>query len=685
MGGVARAVGDAFSGIANAVSSVVEGAGKVISGVVTSIGKDPITAIAKVAAIATGNAWAIPLIDGASTLAKGGSIGDALKVGASSAVASWVVGGLDIAGAVGGGTLGQVASQAAQGAISTGIRTGSLDQALTAAGSGALTGLIGGAIQGSSIGETIAGVAGGAAGTKLVTDAIGGAANAALRGKDAAQGAGQGLAGSLFNWGANSVGNVTKEAGQFLQNYEANPELLEQNNQVGALGTQLEDISKQYQDINTNYQDLNAQFQEANQLYDQSVAHERAAAQELQPQYDEAKATLQGKIDTYNNLKSQYDAAYAARNANLSQSLADQVNAAAADANNYNDTVFNDIQTQYQERVDAFNAAHEQNIDLYNNATSLRDQTQSQVDQLNDLQNQATQVSEQFNSQAADLAQKTSQWQEERELAALQNTQENTAPSATTNWARLFGSSGNQTRAPVRRAIPASAPLTSQNSGSNWGSLIPAVAATGALAMPAFANNPSNATNSVLPSPVQSTASANAPQDYDLYSFLKGDTKLISNPGISSAAQNNTSVLPAPVQQAQSMPSPNDWINDPFGYGNPTANGAIPPVDSSQFGLTPYAQGGSVFMSEGGTNYVNTGSGTHGTEDGVDAKLAEGEWVVPSDVVAALGNGSNEAGSIALHKMVEMIRAEKHSNAPNELPPDARSPLQYLQEAGANV
>ena len=677
--------GDIFSGISKAVSSVVEGAGRVINGVVTSISKDPITAIAKVAAIATGQVWAIPLIDGVSTLAHGGSIGDALKVGAASAVASWVVGGLDIAGAVGGGTLGQVASQAAQGAISTGIRTGSLDQALNAAGSGAISGLIGGALANSDLGQTIGGVAGGAAGAKLVTDAVSGAANAALRGKDAAVGAGSGLAGSLFNWGANSVKDITSNANQFLNDYSASPELIEQNNQVGALGTQLEDISNQYNEVNTNYQDLNTQFTAANDAYNQAVAPQRAAAEELQPQYDEAKATLQGKIDNYNNLKSQYDAAYASRNASLSQSLADQVNAAAADANNYNDTTFNDIQTQYQERVDAFNAVHEQNIDLYDNAVSLRDQTQANVDQLNDLQNQATAVSEQFNTQAQDLAQRTSAWQEEQELKALQNTNENTNTSpANTNWLRLFGSASSAPRAPVKKAVLPSAQVTSQNSGANWGSLIPAVATASTLAMPSFASNPSS--SSPLPPPVQSTSqNASSPQDYDLFSFLKGDTKLIANPGItSSATQNNPQVLPPPVSQAQNMPSPNDWINDPFGYGQ-NANNVIPPVDSASFGLTPYAHGGSVFMSEGGSNYVNTGSGTHGTEDGVDAKLAEGEWVIPSDVVAALGNGSNQAGSIALQKMIELIRAEKHSNAPNELPPNARSPLEYLRDAGANV
>ena len=47
---------------------------------------------AKVVAIATGNAWAIPLIDGASTAANGGDLGDVLKTVAVSYV-SQAIGG----------------------------------------------------------------------------------------------------------------------------------------------------------------------------------------------------------------------------------------------------------------------------------------------------------------------------------------------------------------------------------------------------------------------------------------------------------------------------------------------------------------------------------------------------------------------------------------------------------------
>jgi len=78
---------------------VVKGIGDVIKYAVDN----PIETIAKVAAVATGQMWAIPLIDGAKTLAQGGNLGDALKAAAISYV---------------GGKLGNVAGKY----VSTGLR-----------------------------------------------------------------------------------------------------------------------------------------------------------------------------------------------------------------------------------------------------------------------------------------------------------------------------------------------------------------------------------------------------------------------------------------------------------------------------------------------------------------------------------------------------------------------------------
>lgn len=70
--------------VGKAVTKVVKAVVNTVKSVVQAVIDDPITAIAKVAAYATGNAWAIPLIDGASVLAKGGDLGDAIKAAAIS-------------------------------------------------------------------------------------------------------------------------------------------------------------------------------------------------------------------------------------------------------------------------------------------------------------------------------------------------------------------------------------------------------------------------------------------------------------------------------------------------------------------------------------------------------------------------------------------------------------------------
>jgi hypothetical protein len=109
--------------------------------------------------------------------------------------------------------------------------------------------------------------------------------------------------------------------------------------------------------------------------------------------------------------------------------------------------------------------------------------------------------------------------------------------------------------------------------------------------------------------------------------------------------------------------------------------------------LTKKAEGGDVegfnpqFFSEGGQNASNTyveGDGD-GTSDSVPAMLANGEFVIPADVVADLGNGSNSAGAAILDKFLEAVREDKSSNDPSELPPESKGPLAYLEEAKNKV
>jgi len=88
-------VGDAIEDVLDfAVDEIIEPVFEFVGDTVKALMDDPLTTIAKVVAIATGNAWAIPLIDGASTAANGGDFGDVMKSVAISYVAGKVGGEL---------------------------------------------------------------------------------------------------------------------------------------------------------------------------------------------------------------------------------------------------------------------------------------------------------------------------------------------------------------------------------------------------------------------------------------------------------------------------------------------------------------------------------------------------------------------------------------------------------------
>jgi hypothetical protein len=112
-------------------------------------------------------------------------------------------------------------------------------------------------------------------------------------------------------------------------------------------------------------------------------------------------------------------------------------------------------------------------------------------------------------------------------------------------------------------------------------------------------------------------------------------------------------------------------------------------------GLTPeqtniigMKAGGSVKMVPGPENrdyarhakrgFHVKGIGT-GQSDEIPTMLAKDEYVIDSDTVSALGDGSSEAGAAVLDKMREEIRKHKRSAPIDKIPPQAKSPLEYMR------
>ena len=71
--------------------------------------------------------------------------------------------------------------------------------------------------------------------------------------------------------------------------------------------------------------------------------------------------------------------------------------------------------------------------------------------------------------------------------------------------------------------------------------------------------------------------------------------------------------------------------------------------------------------------------GTSGQSDKVPAMLSDGEYVIDSDVVSALGDGNNEAGAAKLDAMRKNIRTHKRSAPADKIPPKAKAPEAYMK------
>jgi hypothetical protein len=75
-----------------------------------------------------------------------------------------------------------------------------------------------------------------------------------------------------------------------------------------------------------------------------------------------------------------------------------------------------------------------------------------------------------------------------------------------------------------------------------------------------------------------------------------------------------------------------------------------------------------------------TGPGD-GQSDDIPAMLADGEYVLDAEIVAALGNGSTKAGSKLLDEFRRHIREHKRGGSLETIPKKSKSPLEYLDMA----
>jgi hypothetical protein len=86
------------------VENTVSSAGDFVESQIQEIVDDPVKAAAKVAAVATGNAWALPVIEGIDTIEEGGTIGEGLLSAGKSYAGQQI--GAELGSQFGGGGYG---------------------------------------------------------------------------------------------------------------------------------------------------------------------------------------------------------------------------------------------------------------------------------------------------------------------------------------------------------------------------------------------------------------------------------------------------------------------------------------------------------------------------------------------------------------------------------------------------
>ena len=126
-----------------------------------------------------------------------------------------------------------------------------------------------------------------------------------------------------------------------------------------------------------------------------------------------------------------------------------------------------------------------------------------------------------------------------------------------------------------------------------------------------------------------------------------------------------------------------------YSYGvEPTYASVVNSMGTAGAPVRGYKAGGNVMASplmaasggdveHKGSHYVQGAGG--GQDDLISAKLADGEYVLDAEIVAALGDGSNRRGAEILDKWRENIRKHKRSASIKGIPPKAKSPLAYMK------
>lgn len=396
-------IGDVVSDVGEwAVDEIVDPVFDAVDDVIDAVEDDPVKAIATVAAVATGNAWAIPLIEGADVAQNGGDIGDILEATAKAYVAQQVgsyagqyageaavsAGVNETAATILGTASGQAASAAVlgedpvqafiTGGIKAGVQAGLgyIDEKLTEAtqgdGTGGGTSTGGGTTVGDAVGDAADAVSDATSFLDeypTVKNVLADSLEAALTGKE--------ITGDVV-MGAVLKGKITAET---VKTYLDTDSSLSES-ELAALTTTIQNVTNATfsgADVSdTLYGSINAYGkQELNKIIDKSVKNTidkvRGTYQEVEAtatKLDEENANYTAIAQRYNGYIAELDRRIGIRDGKLAtvNNLREQLKAASGYTDSAGEDRYRSILADYNAAVNDFNA-YSQQTDAYYSQT----------------------------------------------------------------------------------------------------------------------------------------------------------------------------------------------------------------------------------------------------------------------------------------------------------------------------
>ena len=364
--------------LGNAVEWVID---EVVDPVLTTVGKvieaaldNPVKTIAQIAAYATGNVWALPLIEGADVAAKGGDLGDVLEATAKAFIMQEVG---SYVGQVAGSAAGEYAGSLEYADEATKVATQKLATEIigSAAGSAAVAVVAGQdpvkAFVTGGVGAAVPTVLGKVTGFKQLPNA----AQRVISSAVATQLSGGNVTAAVINSAIAASGVVTNALKSFdpdgTKLTDAQRAILTDvlmgtataaitgGNPSNVINAALmkagskalgEMATEGFKKLTT---DASKSYDAAETVADKVDANE-ASQKTVADKYNKVAGELKTRLDKQTELKTAYDNAVAAHNKNPTQATADTANAAVKAYNDYVKQLNTDYEKTYKPQLDKY-------------------------------------------------------------------------------------------------------------------------------------------------------------------------------------------------------------------------------------------------------------------------------------------------------------------------------------------